>query len=71
MVLWSVEEKRTTKALCWGTAEADVCDTTRADVDVWEKAPPLPPLFATPLCSAVSMRGTLLLLVVVASAVLL
>ena len=70
MVLWSVEEKGTTKALCWGTDEADACDTTRAGIDVREKAPPLPPLFVAPLCSAVSMRGALLLLVVVTSAML-
>ena len=71
VVLWSGEEKRTTKSLCLGTAEADACNTTRAGIDVREEAPPLPPLIATPLCSAVSMRGALLLLVVVTSAVLL
>jgi hypothetical protein len=70
-VLWSEEEKRTTKSLCLGTAEADACDTTRAGIDVREEAPPLPPLIATPLGSAVSMHGALLLLVVVTSAVLL
>ncbi len=71
VVLWSEGEKRTTKALTLGTAEADACDTTRAGIDVREEAPPLPPLIATPLCSAVSMRDALLLLVVVTSAVLL
>ncbi len=71
MVLWSGEEMHTTKAVCLDDAEADACDTTRADVDVREEAPPLPLLLANPPCSDVPMRCVLWLLVVVTSVVLL